>query len=76
MPVKKKVICKGKVKASPVSSPIIKDRVGETYKQIPETVMGAYLMPAVKKSMGIAVTGPVAGNKSHCQPVKTPYAPI
>ena len=44
--------------------------------RIPATVIGVPLIPAVKKSIGTAVTMPVAGSSNYSSPWSTPYAPV
>lgn len=60
---------------SPDKTPIIKVMLGEKYIKIPPVVMGIPLTPAEKSIIGTAVTTPVAGRSSHCQPLKVPAAP-
>lgn len=60
---------------SPLKRPMTKVMLGERYMSIPPVVMGTPLTPAEKSIIGTAVTTPVAGRSSHCQPWKVPIAP-
>ena len=53
---------------SPLKRPITRVMLGERYMSIPPVVMGTPLTPAEKSIIGMAVTMPVAGRSSHCQP--------
>ena len=74
--VKPKVTANGAVRVSPWSRPMIVVMTGDRYMQMPDTVMGEPFNPAVKNSMGVAVTMPVAGRSKYCQPWRMPIAPV
>lgn len=61
---------------SPDKTPMTKVMLGEKYIKMPPVVMGMPLTPAEKSIIGTAVTTPVAGRSSHCQPLNVPAAPI
>ena len=65
---KMKATSMGRVMTSPLNRPITRVILGEQYMRIPETVIGTPLTPAVKSIIGMAVTIPVAGSRSHCRP--------
>lgn len=50
--------------------------VGLIYIRMPERVIGVVFMPAAKNISGTVVTTPDTGSSSHCQPERTPAAPV